>query len=140
MSDKTVELLQDVPLFANFSKKQLKSVIKTAKEKEFKDGDTIVREGDMSNVGFYLILEGQVEVKRGDKSLTKLGSGQFFGEMAVLDEKPRSADVVAITDTKCLLVTNWDFKALIKTYPDMATNIISELANRLRQTNMALSK
>ena len=140
MSDKTVELLQDVPLFANFSKKQLKSVIKTAKEKEFKDGDTIVREGDMSNVGFYLVLEGQVEVKRGDKSLTKLGSGQFFGEMAVLDEKPRSADVVAITDTKCLLVTNWDFKALIKTYPDMATNIISELANRLRQTNMALSK
>ena len=140
MSDKTVELLQDVPLFANFSKKQLKSVIKTAKEKEFEDGDTIVREGDMSNVGFYLVLEGQVEVKRGDKSLTKLGSGQFFGEMAVLDEKPRSADVVAITDTKCLLVTNWDFKALIKTYPDMATNIISELANRLRQTNMALSK
>ncbi len=140
MSDKTVELLQDVPLFANFSKKQLKSVIKTAKEKEFEDGDTIVREGDMSNVGFYLVLEGQVEVKRGDKSLTKLGSGQFFGEMAVLDEKPRSADVVAVTDTTCLLLTNWDFKALIKTYPDMATNIISELANRLRQTNMALSK
>ncbi|MCF7876130.1 cyclic nucleotide-binding domain-containing protein [Candidatus Bipolaricaulota bacterium] len=140
MSDKTVELLQDVPLFANFSKKQLKSVIKTAKEKEFEDGDTIVREGDMSNVGFYLILEGQVEVKRGGKSLTKLGSGQFFGEMAVLDEKPRSADVVAVTETTCLLLTNWDFKALIKTYPDMATNIISELANRLRQTNMALSK
>jgi len=140
MSDETVELLQDVPLFTNFSKKQLKSVVKTAKEKEFETGDTIVREGDMSNVGFYLILAGQVEVKRDEKSLTKLGAGQFFGEMAVLDEKPRSADVVALTDTKCLLLTNWDFKALIKTYPDMATNIISELANRLRQTNMALSK
>ncbi len=140
MSDETVELLQDVPLFTNFSKKQLKSVVKTAKEKVFETGDTIVREGDMSNVGFYLILAGQVEVKRDEKSLTKLGAGQFFGEMAVLDEKPRSADVVALTDTKCLLLTNWDFKALIKTYPDMATNIISELANRLRQTNMALSK
>lgn len=140
MSDRPVEYLKEVPLFSSFSNKQLKSVVKTAKEKEFEEGDTIVREGESTKVGFYLILDGQVEVKRGDKVLTKLGSGQFFGEMAVLDEKPRSADVTAITDTKCLLLTNWDFKALIKTYPEMAMNVISELANRLRQTSQALTK
>lgn len=140
MAKETIELLKEVPLFATFSKKQLKSVKKTAKEKEFKSGEMIVREGDASNTGFYLILDGQVEVKQDDSTLSKLGSGQFFGEMAVLDEKPRSADVVATTDTKCLLLTSWDFKALIKTYPDMATKVIAELANRLRQTNMALSK
>ena len=140
MSDRSVKLLKEVPLFSNFSEKQLKSVIKTAKEKEFKKSDTIVREGEASKIGFYLILEGQVEVKRGDKILTKLGSGQFFGEMAVLDEKPRSADVVATTETRCLLLTNWDFKALIKTYPDMAMKVIAELANRLRQTSQALTK
>ena len=140
MAKETIELLREVPLFSTFSKKQLKSVKKTAKEKEFKSGEMIVREGDASNTGFYLILDGQVEVKQDDSTLSKLGSGQFFGEMAVLDEKPRSADVVATTDTKCLLLTSWDFKALIKTYPDMATKVIAELANRLRQTNMALSK
>ncbi|MBS3786671.1 cyclic nucleotide-binding domain-containing protein [Candidatus Bipolaricaulota bacterium] len=140
MSDRPVDYLKEVPLFSSFSKKQLKSVVKTAKEKEFEEGDTIVREGEATKVGFYLILDGQVEVKRGDKSLAKLGSGQFFGEMAVLDEKPRSADVIAITDTKCLLLTNWDFKALIKTYPEMAMNVISELASRLRQTSQALTK
>ena len=140
MSDQTLEYLKEVPLFSNFSDKQLKSVIKTAKEKEYKAEETIVREGEMSKVGFYLILDGQVEVKRDGKSLSKLGSGQFFGEMAVLDEKPRSADVIATTHTKCLLVTNWDFKALIKTYPDMAMKVIAELATRLRQTSMALTK
>lgn len=140
MVDKTAELLKEVPLFSTFNNKQLKSVKKTAKEKEFEAGDKIVKQGDMSNVGFYLILDGQVEVKQDEKTLSKLGSGQFFGEMAVLDEKPRSADVIAIMDTKCLLLTNWDFKALIKSYPDMATKIIAELANRLRQTNMALSR
>jgi len=140
MSEQPLEYLKEVPLFSSFSDKQLKSVIKTAKEKEFAKGDAIVREGEQTKAGFYLILEGQVEVKRGDKVLTKLGSGQFFGEMAVLDEKPRSADVLTLTDTKCLLLTNWDFKALIKTYPDMAMKIISELANRLRQTSMALTK
>ena len=140
MSEKPVEYLKEVPLFSSFSNKQLKSVVKTAKEKEFETGDTIVREGESTKVGFYLILDGQVEVKQDGSTLSKLGSGQFFGEMAVLDEKPRSADVVATTDTQCLLLTSWDFKALIKTYPDMATKVISELANRLRQTNMALSK
>lgn len=140
MADKTIELLKEVPLFSTLNKKQLKSVKKTAKEKEFESGDKIVKEGDMSNVGFYLILDGQVEVKQGEKTLSKLGSGQFFGEMAVLDEKPRSADVVATMDTKCLLLTTWDFKALLKSYPGMAEKIIAELANRLRQTNMALSR
>jgi CRP-like cAMP-binding protein len=140
MSTKPIEYLREVPLFSGFSDKQLKSVAKTAKEKEYKEGEAIVREGESTKAGFYLILDGQVEVKRGDKVLTKLGSGQFFGEMAVLDEKPRSADVITTTYTKCLLLTNWDFKALIKTYPEMAMNVISELATRLRQTSQALSK
>ncbi|MFB6291298.1 MAG: Crp/Fnr family transcriptional regulator [Candidatus Bipolaricaulia bacterium] len=140
MSNRPVDYLKEVPLFSSFSDKQLKSVIKTAKEKDFEKGKAIVREGESTKAGFYLILDGQVAVKRGDKVLTKLGSGQFFGEMAVLDEKPRSADVITLTDTKCLLLTNWDFKALIKTYPDMAMKVIAELATRLRQTSQALTK
>ena len=135
-----LELLKDVPLFSGFSKKNLKKAVNSAHEKNFEEGQPIVREGEKKNIGFFLILDGQVEVKQGKKTLSTLGPGQFFGEMSALDGEPRSADVVPTTDTKCLILTNWDIKSLIKTYPDIAMEIIEELTRRLRKTNMALSK
>ncbi len=140
MAKSVTELLKDVPLFASFSDKHLQALVKTAKEMEFETGQTIVKEGDRSKVGFFLILDGQVEVRKGTRVLSRLGSGQFFGEMAVLDAQPRSADVVAVTPTKCLVLASWDIKALITTYPDIALEIIGELTRRLRQTSMALSE
>ncbi len=140
MVGNAVELLRGVPLFSSLSDKHLQAIAKTAKETEFAPGATVVREGDRSKVGFFLILEGQVEVRKGDKVLSRLGAGQFFGEMAVLDGQPRSADVVATAPTKCLVLASWDIKALIKTYPELAHEIIAELVRRLRQTSLALSE
>jgi CRP-like cAMP-binding protein len=140
MAEATVKLLKGVPLFASFSDRELEAILKTAKERSFEPGKPIVREGEQTNIGFYLVLEGQVEVKKGGRTLSKLGSGQFFGEMSVLDGAPRSADVIPTIKTTCLLLTNWDVKALVKTYPDIAMKIIAELARRLRQTNMALTE
>ncbi|MEW6216309.1 MAG: cyclic nucleotide-binding domain-containing protein [Candidatus Bipolaricaulota bacterium] len=140
MAKSVAEMLKDVPLFSSFNDKHLQAVAKTAKEMEFESGTPIVKEGDRSKVGFFLILEGQVEVRRGTKVVSRLGSGQFFGEMAVLDGQPRSADVVAVTPTKCLVLASWDIKGLITTYPDIAHEIIGELTRRLRQTSMALSE
>ncbi|MFP4588562.1 MAG: Crp/Fnr family transcriptional regulator [Candidatus Acetothermia bacterium] len=140
MLNEVIELLKDVPLFSHLKKKSLRSVAKTAKKRNFEAGEPILREGEQKRVGFYLILEGQVEVKQGDSTLSKLGSGQFFGEMSALDGKPRSADVITTTDTECLVITNWDIKSLINTDPDVAMGIIEELTRRLRETNMALTK
>jgi len=140
MPEETVKLLKEVPLFSHFSEKQLEAILKTAKEREFEPGTPIVREGEQSNLGFYLILDGQVEVRKGNQTLAKLGSGQFFGEMSLLDEQPRSADVVPTTKTKCLLLTRWDIKSLISTYPDIAMTMLEELARRLRETDKALSE
>ncbi len=140
MAEETIKMLKGVPLFSRFSDRELRAITKTARERDFQTGVPIVREGDQSNVGFYLILDGQVEVKRGERTLTKLGAGQFFGEMSVLDGEPRSADVIPTTGTKCLLLTNWDIKALIKSYPDIAMKLIGELSRRLRETNMALTE
>lgn len=140
MAKNVSELLKDVPLFSSFNDKHLQAVVKTAKETEFGSGATIVKEGDRSKVGFFLILEGQVEVRKAGRVLSRLGSGQFFGEMAVLDGQPRSADVVAVAPTKCLVLASWDIKGLITTYPDIAHEIIGELTRRLRQTSMALSE
>lgn len=135
-----VKFLKGTPLFSRLGRKELEALLKTAKERDFEPGKTIVREGDVSGLGFYLILDGRVEVKKGNKVLSKLGSGEFFGEMALLDDAPRSADVVATEKTKCLLLTKWDIKSLITTYPDIAMKMLEELTRRLRETDQKLSE
>jgi CRP-like cAMP-binding protein len=139
MQQEIARMLKEVPLFSRFSEKQLRVIAKSGQEREFAPGTPIVREGNQINVGFYLILDGQAEVRQGDQVLSKLGAGQFFGEMAILDEQPRSADVVPTTETKCLVFTRWDIKGLIRAYPDMAMSMLEELARRLRNTDQALS-
>lgn len=137
---KHIELLKNSRLFSNFSPQERQSVLGTAKAREFKENDVIVKEGDVGGVGFYLILEGGVEVRKGDKVLATMGQGEFFGEMALLLDKdtPRSADVVATQSTHCLVLRRWDLRSLIKTHPDMAIKMMAALAQRLSETHKAL--
>lgn len=141
MSQEFIDLLKNTRLFSQFSNSECQSVIKMSKTRDFASGSTIVQEGDEGGVGFYLILDGEVEVRKRDKVLATLGKGEFFGEMALLLEKdtPRSADVVAIRDTKCLLLSRWDLRGLIKAHPDMAIKMMAALAQRLNDTHKALS-
>ncbi len=139
VSQELVQQLKGVPLFARLGSGELEGLVKTAKRQTFRAGETIVREGE-EGVAFYLILNGQVEVRRGGTALARLGAGQFFGEMALLTNFPRSADVVALEDTECLLLTRWDLRALIQTHPDVALKLLEELARRLRDTDRALSE
>lgn len=135
-----VKLLKETPLFSQFSEKELEAVLSTAKQRVFEPGSVIVREGDPGGVGFYLVTSGQVEVRKAKKALTTFGVGQFFGEMALIDEAPRSANVVALEKTSCLMLTRWDLRSLISTYPDIALKMLTELARRLRATTQALSE
>ena len=140
-SAEVIRLLQKAPLFAGFSERELRDVVQTAKVRSFSSGETIVQEGDTAKVGFYLVLQGRVEVRKGEKKLSELGPGQFFGEMALLVEgTPRSADVVALEDTECLVLTRWDLRSLIQTHPDMALKMLGEMARRLSTTHQALSE
>jgi len=142
MSQESIELLKNTRLFSQFSNQECKSVLKMSKTRDFSAESTIVEEGDVGGVGFYLVLDGEVEVRKKDKVLAKLGKGEFFGEMALLLEKdtPRSADVVAISDTKCLLLSRWDFRGLIKSHPEMAIKMMAALAERLSTTHTTLSE
>lgn len=134
------KFLKQTPLFANLSDNQIDSTVKTAKQKSFQTDDVIVQEGQ-EGIGFYLILNGSVEVRKRDKSLAKLGQGDYFGEMALLIENAtRTADVVALEATTCLLITRWDLRSLIRNHPDIALAMHGELARRLSQTNQALSE
>ena len=89
-------------------------------------------------VGFFLILDGRVRVRKDKKVLAELKSGDFFGEMSLFDEQPRSATVEAMTDTKCLAITAWSFIGMVKSNPDIAVNVMKELAARLRLSNKTL--
>lgn len=134
-----VKMLAQVPLFAGLENKQIRSIAGSfARERSYDAGEVIEKEGD-SGVAFYLITDGSVEVHGGKKLLSKLGRGQFFGEMALIDKQPRSATVIAAEPgTKCLLMTSWNFKAALETDPKLATGVMRELARRLREATNAL--
>ncbi len=134
-----VPLLSEVPLFASLNDKQLKTIASASSKKTFSPGTTIAKQGE-AGVCFYLITDGNVEVKRGTKHLTTLGRGQFFGEMALFDDQPRSADVIATEDTTCLILTSWSCKSYVKAHPEVAFNLIKELIRRVRETDRALSE
>jgi CRP/FNR family transcriptional regulator, cyclic AMP receptor protein len=136
-----VKMLAQVPLFAGLKSKQIKSVASAfARERSYDSGEIIEKEGG-SGVAFYLITNGSVEVRKSEKLVSKLGRGQFFGEMALIDKQPRSATVVsAESGTKCLVMPVWNFKATIEKDPQVAMGVMKELARRLRETTNALTE
>jgi CRP/FNR family cyclic AMP-dependent transcriptional regulator len=131
--------LKHTALFAGFTDRQIQGVLAVAKERRFGAGEHVIRRGEDA-VGFYLIVEGSAEVRSGDTVLAHLGAGDFFGEMALLLEgTTRTADVTALDDTTCLVVTQWAFKSLLAAHPDTALAVMGELARRLRNTPDTLS-
>jgi len=138
MDDKqTISLMKGTPIFSKLNESSLKSVLKSAVQKKSPAGTKIVEEGK-GGVGFYLILEGKAEVVRKGEKLAELGAGNFFGELGVIDGAPRTADVVAMTDTSCLVITQWAMKSLIENHPGIAQGMLEELVRRLRATDEAL--
>lgn len=100
----------------------------------FKAGDVIFREGDAATE-LFVIKSGQVRVQIGNRTVTELGADSIFGEMALIDSEPRSATVVAITDTKLAPVSEKQFLFLVSQTPYFALRVMRVLAQRLRVTN-----
>lgn len=128
----TLDLLAKVPLFKNLPRKTLQRLERIAVTRNYRAGDEIVKEGDQG-AGFFLITGGKVEVLKGGSRLNTLGPGDFFGEMALLDNHPRVATVRALEDTTCLAMSRWDFVAELRANPDVAIEMLEALSARLRQ-------
>jgi CRP/FNR family transcriptional regulator, cyclic AMP receptor protein len=133
-----LEKLRHVPLFSGLKDKQLKSILASGKQQAYPKDRAIVSEGEVG-VAFYLVLDGAVEVRRKGRVLAKLGSGNFFGEMSLLDNSPRSSDVVAAAPTTCLVLSSWGFQAVVESNIDIALNLLKMLTQRLRESNRSLS-
>ncbi|MFH1329630.1 MAG: cyclic nucleotide-binding domain-containing protein [Actinomycetota bacterium] len=133
------DYLKRTTLFAAFSDRQIADVLATAKQRRFAAGEEILHRGDEGGRGFYLIVEGRTEVRAGDAVLAQFGAGDYFGEMALLlPDTPRSADVVAVEDTACLVITQWDLRALLAAHPETGFAMMGELARRLAETDRTL--
>ena len=126
------ETIGSIPLFSGLDKKDRERIAGAGREVTFEKGKTILREGE-PGLALLLILEGEVEVRKKGKLLSTLENGGFFGEMTVIDDKPRSADVVAVAPTTCFGLTSWAFAGLVRTYPEIALAVMKELVRRLRE-------
>jgi CRP/FNR family cyclic AMP-dependent transcriptional regulator len=137
--DLVVDMLEKCSLWSGLDKQDLKAIVKISKQQKFQSGDTIVKKGD-EGTGFYLVLDGAVEIRSDGKILSRLGPGQFFGEMSVVDTQPRSADVVVVEPSRVLFLSSWSFKSLISERPRIAVKMLQEFVRRLRNTDRALSE
>jgi len=133
------EFLARVPIFANCTPTEIEAIVAVAQESGFQAEQIIVTQGTPGQA-FYLILSGRVEIIRDGQSLGAFGPGDFFGEMSLLDQAPRSATIRALEPTLCLMLSSWDFKALLEQHPSIAVKLLEILSRRLRVADERLGR
>src|SRR5215213_3784982 len=127
-----VESLKSVPLFAGVGDRELGRLAKVMRESRFNEGEAITTEG-RSGVGFFLIEHGNATVSLRGEIVRTLGPGDHFGEIALIDEGPRSATVTPTTDLRCRGMAAWEFRAFVQEHPEVAWPLLQTLASRLRE-------
>lgn len=133
------EFLARVPIFANCTAEEISAIAGVAQEGFFQPGQIIVTQGTPGQA-FYMITAGRVEILRDGHSLGAFGPGDFFGEMSLLDSAPRSATIRALDEVACLMLSSWDFKALLERHPSIAIKLLEVLSRRLRVTDERIGR
>jgi CRP/FNR family cyclic AMP-dependent transcriptional regulator len=128
----SVPVLRHVPLFAGLSDRHLRKVAKLVMPVRFDAGAAIVREGAPGHT-FFVILEGRATVVRRGARPAKLRPGEYFGEMALLDRRPRSATVMAETELAALRISADPFSKLLRSEPSIAIALLETLSVRIRE-------
>lgn len=140
--DEIEESLSRVPLFSRLDRKNLRKLAKLCVPTSFADGDLVLEEGALG-LGMFLVTSGRIEVFRsaGDDrvQLGTAGAGDILGEIALVDDQPRTASAVARGSTECLLLTRDSFDTLVKKEPEIAWCIVPGLAERVRELHERLS-
>ena len=130
--DRKTDLLSTARLFDGVDAEGMDRIASVAIEVEFPAGQVINRQGDIGT-GFFVIVSGGVRVVRDGAEVAALGPGDFFGELSVIDGRPRVAQVIADGPTTCLAIATWDFEAVLLAEPRVALAILRGLAGRLRE-------
>jgi len=125
-------LLAGARLFENVGADGMEQIAAVAVQVDFPAGHVIARQGEVGT-GFFVIVDGAVRVVRGGETVATLGPGDFFGELSVIDGRPRIATVIADGPTTCLALPSWDFEAVLRAEPTVSIAILRGLAGRLRE-------
>jgi len=133
------EFLARVPLFSNCSPDEISAIAAVAREHSFEPGQIIVNQGSAGQA-FYLVLAGRVEIIRDGSDLGSFGPGDFFGEMSLLDAAPRSATISAVEPTTCIMLSGWDFRAVLERNPNIAIKLLEVLSRRLRVADERMTR
>lgn len=143
MVSRTSDLIRKIDFFEPLDDRSVGKIAQVCIPREYCTGDHIVRQGD-PGLGLYFITDGRVKVeieRDGLRSpVAELRAGDFVGEISLIDNKPRTANVVCLSDASCLLLTRDSFQKILKQYPEIAVQMLRGLAGRLRDTNLQLSE
>src|SRR5581483_2260839 len=129
--------LGEVPLFQGLPKRHLRRIAKLGRIRRFSSGAAMVRTGDAGRA-FFVLLDGHAKVKRAGARPRRLGAGESFGEMALLDDAPRSADVIADGDVLALTIERSDFMKVLRAEPTLAHALLRTLAARVRAAEASI--
>ena len=131
MARAPVEALRNVPLFEGLDDDELTRLADRFQERTFPEGATVVEEGS-TGTSFFVIGEGNASVSVGGELRASLGPGDYFGEMAIVDDGVRSASVTAATDLRSYFLAPWEFRPFLEEHPEAALKLLGTLARRLR--------
>src|SRR5438445_7486073 len=132
------DTLARVDLFSNLDKKELQALGSSCQQRKYSAGTTLISQGD-TGVGLYVLTGGKVRITqannpdRAEEEIGTEGAGSVLGEMALLDDLPRSATVTAVEDVTALLLPIWDFRTALRNSPDIALKLLAVLSHRLRK-------
>ena len=132
MPERAAEL-KNVPLFSGLSQRQLRRLAAHFRERKVPVGTTLVRQGEMSGVDFFVIAEGAAAVQVDGAEVARLGPGDYFGELALIGERVRTATVTAASDLRCLVAASWDFRRFVRDNPDVSWKLLQHLAGLLTE-------
>ena len=129
-----VELLKKIPLFSDLERKELQTLAQSFKERTFEAGSNVATEGT-GGVGFFVIGEGEASVDVHGEPRGKLGPGNYFGEVALIDDEARrTATITADSNLTCYGITSWEFRPLVETNAQIAWKLLQVMAKRLRES------
>jgi CRP-like cAMP-binding protein len=138
MARQGLDELGRVPIFSELSPRQLRRVLRATEEYVYMDGSTIVAERATTEQ-LFVILEGSVRVVRGGRTVARMGTGDFFGEISLLDGGPRTASIVAEGPVRCLVLLRNEFREILEEVPTVAAKTLRSLATRLRKLERSTS-
>jgi CRP-like cAMP-binding protein len=127
-------VLKQVTLFSGLSDKEAKKLAERFKERNFSTGEAMAEEGK-HGIGFFVIESGQAKVSVHGEERATLGPGSYFGEIALIDDGPRTATVTAENDVKTHVLVAWDFRPLVREDPDLAWGLLQGVAHMLRASD-----